>query len=362
MHGEVTRLLAASASAIVLSLCVPSSHAQSACDADLDDDGSVGASDLAGLLAQWGACGTCAADLDGSGGVDAADLGLLLSFWAEPCNPLPWATVMEHAPDPAVVRSGSLRAAIVATGLPWRVRDNLTQIELVLVPPGSYGMGCSPSLMFGCGSDEDPVHPVTLTDAFYLGRFEVTQAQWTARMGVNPSHFQSASPEVPASQVPDRPVEQVSWNMVQGFLSVTGFRAPTEAEWEYAYRAGTTTAFHDWSTAPGGTNDDAQVGAIAWYSGNSGSQTHPVGLKAANGFGLYDMSGNVFEWVSDWYLGNYYSSSPIVNPTGPASGTARVLRGASWGSGTGSVRSSNRVIGSLSSAGNGLGLRVARDP
>jgi formylglycine-generating enzyme required for sulfatase activity len=270
--------------------------------------------------------------------------------------------VLEFAPDPAIVTSGSLRKAIAATGLPWRVRDNLTNIEMVLIPPGSFNMGCSASNQFGCQSAENPVHAVTLTNAFYIGRYEVTQAQWTARMGSNPSFSQSASAQVPAAQVPNRPVEQVSWNTVQGFLAATGMRLPTEAEWEYAYRAGTTTAFHGWPAQTAGTNNDTQVGSIAWFASNSAGQTRPVGGKAPNGFGLHDMSGNVFEWVNDRYSSTYYASSPSTNPPGPATGTNRVLRGGSWDNVTNNLRSSTRNNTTPGSAGDVLGFRVARAP
>jgi formylglycine-generating enzyme required for sulfatase activity len=270
--------------------------------------------------------------------------------------------VLENLPDPAIVTNATLRNAIAATGYPWRVRDNGTQIEMVLIPPGIFNMGCSASNAWGCDSDESPVHAVTLTNAFYLGRYEVTQAQWTAKMGSNPSWFQNASPEVPATQVPNRPVEQVSWTTVQGFLMTTGMRLPTEAEWEYAYRAGTTTAFHGFSGNPGGTNDDALVGNIAWFNTNAVNQTRPVGGKAANGFGLHDMAGNVMEWVNDWYGLNYYASSPSTNPLGPTSGSNRVLRGGSWIIITLWLRSSDR---DFSAPGNTLyntGFRVARAP
>jgi len=234
---------------------------------------------------------------------------------------------------------------------------------MLLVPPGTFNMGCSASNVYGCNSAETPVHAVTLTNAFYIGRYEVTQAQWTARMGSNPSWFQSASAQVPAAQVPNRPVEQVSWNTIQGFLSATGLRLPTEAEWEYAYRAGTTTAFHSMPAFPNGTNDDTQVGNIAWVTSNSASQTRPVGGKAANALGLHDMSGNVEEWVNDWYSATYYASSPPTNPPGPATGSDRVLRGGGWANISRDVRSSDRLgDGSPGNSSAGIGFRVARAP
>jgi formylglycine-generating enzyme required for sulfatase activity len=271
-----------------------------------------------------------------------------------------WATVVEPLPDPAVVTSGSLRAAILATGFPWRVRDNATNIEMVLIPPGTFNMGCSASNQFGCSSGENPVHAVTLTNAFYMGRYEVTQAQWTARMGSNPSFAQTASAQVPLEQVSSRPVEQVTWNIVQRFLASTGMRLPTEAEWEYAYRAGTTTAFHGWPAQTSGTNDEALVGDIAWFSGNSTSQSRPVGGKAPNGFGLYDMAGNVFEWVNDWYSGTYYASSPSTNPPGPATGTLRVARGGGWDYSSDWMRSSFRPWLAPGNWWKSVGFRVVR--
>jgi formylglycine-generating enzyme required for sulfatase activity len=278
-----------------------------------------------------------------------------------------WATLLEAVPDPAIVTSATLRAAITATGYAWRVRDNLTQIEMVLIPPGTFNMGCSASGQWPCQASEFPVHAVTLTNAFYMGRYEVTQAQWTARMGSNPSFFKSASAQVPAGQVPNRPVESVSWTTVQGFLSATGTRLPTEAEWEYVYRAGTTTAFHSMPGFPNGTNDDNQVENISWYytgtcSGGAECQTRPVGQKAANGFGLHDMSGNVWEWVNDWYSGSYYASSPSTNPPGPASGSGRVLRGGSWIYNGDDQRSSSRGSLSPSFGEINVGFRIVRSP
>jgi formylglycine-generating enzyme required for sulfatase activity len=274
-----------------------------------------------------------------------------------------WATLIEAQPDPAVVTDPALRAAIAATGYAWRVRDTATQIEMLLIPPGTFQMGGSASQQFECWSHENPVHTVTLTNAFYMGRYEVTQAQWEAPMGSNPSEFQSASAQVPAAQVPNRPVERVSWKTIQSFLAQTGMRLPTEAEWEYAYRAGTTTAFHGYTGNLSGTNDDNLVGKIAWFTLNSNGQTRPVGGKLANGYGLHDMAGNVHEWVNDWY--GKYSSSPQTNPTGPASGAYRVVRGGSWDYDPDSLRASLRYIFSPGSAINSVryvGFRVARTP
>ena len=331
------------------------------CPGDLNGSGLVDGADLGALLTAWGTQGG-SADVTGDGIVDGADLGVLLVKWG-PCVTTPaWATLIEAFPDPAVVTDPALRAAITATGLAWRVKDTATQIEFVLIPPGSFQMGCSASQQSGCGSWENPVHTVTLTNAFYLGRYEVTQAQWQARMGSNPSFFQSAGPQVPAAQVPNRPVEQVSWNTIQGFLTQTGMRLPTEAEWEYAYRAGTTTAFHGFTGYLSGTNDESLLGNIAWFISNSNTQTRPVGGKLGNGYGLHDMSGNVWEWVKDWYSSSYYSSSPQNNPQGPTTGDGRVVRGGYWGLASQGCRASTRDLDHPGSSNFGIGFRVARTP
>jgi formylglycine-generating enzyme required for sulfatase activity len=229
------------------------------------------------------------------------------------------------------------------------------------IPAGTFQMG-SPLSEPWRETDEGQVS-VTISRPFFMSRTEITQAQWTARMGSNPSLNQSASAEVPAGQVPNRPVERVTWLSIQGFLSATGMRLPTEAEWEYACRAGTSTAFHSTPGNQAGTNDDNLLGNVAWYAGNSGNQTRPVGQKAGNGFGLHDMSGNVFEWVDDWYAGNYYSQSPSTNPTGPTTGSLRVLRGGGWDLNSGRCRSACRYQTFPSNNGNVFaGFRVARNP
>ena len=319
---------------------------------DFGLDGSVDGKDLGYMLASWGSADPFA-DLDGNQLVNGADLGTLLANWgATPfgggsCLGTPaWATLLEYFPDPAVVTNPTLRAAIISSGRPWRVRDTATQIEMVLAPAGTFVMGEA--------GWAEPVHSVTLTQAFYMGRYEVTQGQWVAKMGSNPSSFQGYSDSA------NRPVEQVSWNTIQSFLNATGMRLPSEAEWEYAYRAGTTTAFHSMPGYPNGTNDDNQAGTIAWYGSNSGGQARAVGGKAANALGLHDMAGNVWEWVNDWYEG--YSSGAQTNPLGPVSGNYRVFRGGSWNFNSDFVRSSYRRTNTPDSSNYYIGFRVARAP
>lgn len=315
------------------------------------------------LITPPGSKGSSSVRVIGSGGAATLENGFTYVDVVVPS----WASLLEAEPNPEVVTDLVLRDAIAATGLAWRVKHTMSQLEMVLIPPGVFQMGCiEPALQAACYSSESPVHDVTLTNPFYIGRYEVTQAQWSTMMGSNPSHFQSASSQVPAVQVPLRPVEQVSWNTVQAFLVSTGLRLPTEAEWEYAYRAGTTKAFHG---APGflsGTNDMNLLSQIAWFDGNSLAQTRPVGGKAGNGFGLHDMAGNVNEWVSDWHGSSYYSSSPSVNPTGPTTGNARQFRGGhhglSWGGSGTACRASARTILVPSGVVFSVGFRAARNP
>jgi formylglycine-generating enzyme required for sulfatase activity len=173
-------------------------------------------------------------------------------------------------------------------------------------------------------------------------------------MGSNPSSFQSPSSQVPAEQVPNRPVEGVSWNMAQTFEIVTGMRLPTEAEWEYACRAGTTTAFHN------GSDDDATLSVIAWHSPMSSSQSHPVGQRIPNALGLHDMHGNVWELVEDW-LGPY-PEQPTADPRGPVNGDRRILRGGSWNDESFYCRASRRQPTFSDYRDFGTGLRAARTP
>jgi formylglycine-generating enzyme required for sulfatase activity len=207
-------------------------------------------------------------------------------------------------------------------------KDNL---KYVWIPPGTFMMGCSPGDV-ECLDAEKPAHQVTLTRGFWIGQTPVTVAAY--------KRFAAAT----GRQMPDAPgfnsgwgneampIVNVTWGDARAYCTWAGGRLPTEAEWEYAARGGSAEARY-------GPVDD-----IAWYHGNSGGQTHDVAQKRANGFGLYDMLGNVWEWVNDWYDENYYQSSPSEDPQGPAGGgQTRVLRGGSWSTLPGDVRVSYRL-------------------
>jgi len=217
-----------------------------------------------------------------------------------------------------------------------------TGIGFVRLPGGCYLMGSEKGFDF-----ERPVHEVCV-GPFLIGRTEVTQTQWMSVMDENPSKFKG----------PDRPVDRVSFLDAQAFIErlnelegTTLYRLPTEAEWEYAARAGTTTEYY-WGDAM----DDDYV----WYYGTSHFQTHPVGGKRPNRFGLYDMLGNVWEWVSDWFSVDYYRVSPKDNPRGPAEGKFRTRRGGSSANLVSHVRSATRYRGPPEKRHHILGLRLAR--
>ncbi len=227
------------------------------------------------------------------------------------------------------------------------------QLQLAWIPSGSFMMG-SPSSESGRDSDEGPRHSVTISHGFYMGKYEVTQAQWQAIMGNNPSHFKGAN----------LPVETVSWNDVQDFIKrlnqKTGlhFRLPTEAEWEYACRGGTVTAF-----CYGNSLSADMANFDGYYPYNAGKGTYrekttPVGSFQPNQWGLYDMHGNVWEWCSDWYDSDYYKNSPSTDPTGPSSGVVRVDRGGSWINYAQVCRSATRDRDVPSYRSNLLGFRL----
>jgi len=200
-----------------------------------------------------------------------------------------------------------------------------------------------------CHGNYVPVHAVTLTSAYYLARYEVTQAQWVAKMGSNPSHFKELS------NSPSRPVEQVSWSMVKSFASGNGLRLPTEAEWEFACKAGTTTAFYNDS------NEPSALATIGWVPVNASGETHPVGGLAPNGLGFFDMVGNVWEFVSDYW--GTYSANPQTNPVGPESDSQAIGRGGSYDTNNPPVYSATRSP-TITTADTAriLGFRVARNP
>jgi len=236
-------------------------------------------------------------------------------------------------------------------------------LRMVCIPAGAFAMGALDGER-GADPDEYPRHQVTLTDSLWLGVFEVTQAQWQAVMGTNPSHFSACGGTCP--------VESVSWMNVAaagGFverinqqLGTTAFRLPTEAEWERAARAGTSSRFSHGDALECG--DECDLCTLhdhhMWWCANATERTHPAGLKQANGYGLFDMHGNVWEWVSDWH--GSYPAAPGIDPQGPPSGSLRALRGGAWTNGAENCRSANRTSLHPGSGSEAVGFRIARSP
>jgi formylglycine-generating enzyme required for sulfatase activity len=217
--------------------------------------------------------------------------------------------------------------------------------EMVYIPGGTFTMGCTDEQGNDCYDREKPAHKVTVT-GYYIGKYEVTQAQWKSVMGGNPSFFKGDN----------LPVEQVSWDDIQTFIrklnASTGkrYRLPTEAEWEYAARGGAGSRGYKYS----GSNTP---GDVAWYNKNSGDKTHPVGSKSPNESGLYDMTGNVYEWCSDWY-GDYGSASQ-TDPQDASTNSDRVIRGGSWSYLAWFCRVSLRDYGSPNDRHYSIGFRLA---
>jgi formylglycine-generating enzyme required for sulfatase activity len=225
-------------------------------------------------------------------------------------------------------------------------------MRFVLIPPGEFEMG-SPEGDLGLSGVERPqhtVHTVRITKPFYLGVTEVTQVQYGRVMDGNPSCFKGD---------PQRPVEMVSWDDAKVFCRKLSekedgtYRLPTEAEWEYACRAGTTTK---WCFG----DDESSLPDYAWYLDNANRQTHTVGQKKSNGWGLYDMHGNVWEWCADWFDGQYYPRSPSDDPAGPDRGLRRVYRGGSSSNDASNCRASCRYWLDPGIRNVNLGFRLAR--
>ena len=225
--------------------------------------------------------------------------------------------------DAESAKATSIEAAAEAARRPAGESRVFDGMEFVWVPAGEFRMGSTSSVAAGA---ERPVTQVRISRGYWLGKYEVTQAEWQGVMGTNPSEFSGCG---------QCPVENVSWNDAQEFIQLanaaTGgnrYRLPTEAEWEYAARAGTTGDRY------------GNLDAIAWYVENSGDRTHPVGQKAPNAWGLHDMLGNVWEWVEDW--GDDYPGGVVTDPRGPVSGSVRVFRGGGFARDASDCRSSYR--------------------
>jgi len=237
---------------------------------------------------------------------------------------------------------------VLSYSYPNEARVWVNNMEFVQVKGGCFKMGD----IYGDGeADEKPVHEVCVDD-FYMGKYPVTQRQWKDIMGENPSRFKECGENCP--------VDSVTWKDVIEFIgkfnhrTKINHRLPTEAEWEYAARSGGRE--EKWA----GTGNEAELAEHAWYSKNSGFKPHPAGRKKPNGSGLYDMTGNVWQWVEDWYGEGYYSNSRRNNPQGPGSGQFRVLRGGSWYDNAKDVRSSARFHGDPAFRSNDFGFRLVR--
>lgn len=260
-----------------------------------------------------------------------------------------WGEVLAKSPDPSVVTDAAARQKITASGWPWRVRDKQSGVVLVLVPAGEFMMG-SPTGEEHRGREELQ-HRRVIRQEFYLGETEVTQAQWQRVMGSNPSQF-------PGS---DNPVENVSWDDLQPFLQKTGLRLPSEAEWEYACRAGTTTPFSFGATLA--TSQANYIGDFIYGPGRKGEyrgKTIAVGALAKNAWGLCDMHGNVKEWCQDLFAD--YPARGGDERASESSGALRVPRGGSWDSHPGDCRAARRYAEEPTYHSSYVGFRAARTP
>jgi len=262
-------------------------------------------------------------------------------------------------------KAAALRAAMIAAAILAVSCDKSPEyegegpkMEFVRIPAGSFHMG-SPVSEEGRHDNEGPVHKVRITKPFYMGKYEVTQAQWTAVMGttVRQQRDKADFPWLLKGEGPDHPIYYVAWEEAVEFCNKLGkkFRLPTEAEWEYACRAGSRTRFHY-----GDDPNYSELDQHAWYRGKSDNKTHPVGQKKPNALGLYDMHGNISEWCSDPYLTGSYMNAGSVDPTGPrvAKALGRVCRGGSWLDIPDKCRSASRRDATKSDRFDFIGFRV----
>ena len=311
-----------------------------AADADFDGNGKVEIADFLAFvnvfgLSQGNEGYQALYDLNGNGTIDIPDFLIFVDNFGKDVSP--------------ARMTGDEQVFTLPGG---------ASVEMVYIEPGTFDMG-SPSSEERRENDEGPVHEVKISKGFYLGKYEVTQGQWEAVMGTTPwrgkDNVRSGS---------DYPAVYVSWEDAQEFIgrlnSAAGsevYRLPTEAEWEYACRAGTTTR---WSFG----DDESQLTHYAWYTANAWAvgekYGHRVGTKRANAWGLYDMHGNLWEWVHDWYGEDYYRVSPLVDPLGPSTGSNRIGRGGFFSGSARDVRSADRGGAAPDYRHNLIGFRILR--
>ncbi len=236
---------------------------------------------------------------------------LIFTFFAASAQKYAVEPIIKKQPAQALLKKADASTTVIA-----EAKHGNPNIPMILVKGGSFDMGSNDS-----DDNAKPVHKITLS-SFYIGKYEVTEAQWHTVMGSDLLCFKNCG---------NCPVGSLSWDETQLFITklnqITGkaYRLPTEAEWEYAARGGSKSNGYTYS----GSNN---IDDVAWYDGNNGSDLHPVGQKAANELGIFDMTGSLREWCQDWYAADYYATSPSFNPKGPLTGTQRIMRGGGWAS------------------------------